>query len=242
MYEYVNSAGDTINILGTGELQYGNTKGLYNSLVFHIEFGDLSSFDLINLINYIKSIEEKYVIIVNIVHTSSYALPEVCKGIMQSDVADYISNNVYTEVFGTSNEYVANDKLSWKQLFNDILAKNPKFIKYGLNFLCPSIYSAEPVKINGITYPGMFTEGGSNDNWYPNSYYFAANHSEETPVDLELGNTDSLDFYNPTDNGIVDFLNVALREYSPKTEVPYSSTLGGYISWSNYDHGITDKK
>ena len=237
-YEYFDSNGDKIYVKGTGKIVYGNTCQRYNSIVLDIELGNVQTSDLIDLINYIKYIDRRFVVISVISHTTSYFLPEVSKGMLESDVSDYISLILYTQMFGTTNEYVANSYLSWKELFVNCLSKNKKFTKYGLNYLIPSIYSADKVKINNKVFPGMYTKGGSNDKKYPNNYYYNSSQSQDSPVIIEFGGNDGNLDYHTVDHGAVNFLNRTLQEYYIPTKIPFSSTCGGYISWSNYDNGF----
>ena len=173
------------------------------------------------------------IIITAISHTCSYYIPDICTEIIKSNFSDYIAPILYSEMFGTVNEYVANVNLSWKNFFNNLM-ENSKFIRYGLNYLLPNIYTGYSFTSNGSYILDLYKNGGTNTGNPPNLYYYqSSSNADSTVTESYGGSSDSLCFLT-TDEGVIDFFNKLVYFYNVKTNIKSSPTLGGFVHWSNY--------
>ena len=249
-YTYTQSNNDVITITGSGNYTYSSPTialalgtslqpGQYNCIVFDIELATTSGpetvmvSDFINLFKYIKKLYPDMIIISAISHNCSYYIPELSSQIIKSELSDYIAPILYSQMFGTVNEYLANSNLSWHNFFNNLL-ENPKFIKYGLNYLLPNIYAGYSFTSNGSYILDLYNHGGTNTTNPPNLYYYQSSSSANNEVTETYGEmNESLDFYKK-DKGVVDFFNKLVTHYNIKTNIIHSTTLGGFVQWSNY--------
>ena len=174
------------------------------------------------------------IIIAAISHTNSYYIPNICSTLIQSPLIDYVAPIMYSQMFGTVNEYISNYNVPWQSFFNN-LSLNPNFINYGLNYLLPNIYNGYPFTINGNKVLDLYNNGGTNTNYPPNLYYYQSTSNSQTPVTENFGgNQSNLDSINQTDTGVVSFFNNLSGIFSINTNINSSPTLGGFIQWSNY--------
>jgi beta-glucosidase len=230
-YQYLQDDGFSVTVTGTGNI----THEQYNCLLFDIELGNITANDFVNLYGYIKSLYPEMIIITAINHTCAYWSPEdiVTQDIIKSELSDYICPIMYSQMFGTTTEYLPNSNLSWSNFFN-LLQQNPKFIKYGMNYILPNIYTGYPFNYNGTTILDTYTHGGSNHNNPPNNYYYQSTGNDTTPViESNGGSQESLGYYNK-DTGVVDFINATSNNFNINSNISTSSTLGGFIQWNNF--------
>ena len=244
-YSYTQSNNQVITITGSGAYSYSNAgtglqPGQYNCILFDVELATASgpdmvqSTDLTNLFKYIKQIYPDMIIITAISHSCSYYIPTLSSEIIKSNLSDYIAPILYSQMFGTANEYIANNNLSWLQFFEN-LSMNSKFKKYGLNYLLPNIYAGYPFSTsNQEVIPDMYNNGGSNSGNPPNLYYYQSSSNANSQVTETYGNNNSyLGFLN-TDEGVIDFFNKLSKYYLIDTKINTSQFLGGFVQWSNY--------
>jgi len=248
-YMYEQSNGEYITIVGTGDYTYSTPAiaaqlakplalGQYNCINFDIELAtndsllnNVSLSDFTNLFAYIKQLYPNMIIITGIGHSASYYIPAITNELIISDASDYISPILYTQMFGTTNEYTANDNLSWAHFMNH-LKLNPKFQRYGLDYLLPSIYSGYPITLQDqTTILDTYDNGGTNHGRPPNLYDYQTSTSVDQIVTEDSTNQQGMEFYTK-DEGAVSFFNALARQYS---DINSSAHLGGFIQWSNYD-------
>jgi len=225
----------------------------FNCLVFDIECGTNNSTyptssaqDFINLFKYIKTNENSVfygkppIIIVTIAHSCSNNIGlSVCSPILSANPSyyDYMSPQIYTCNFGTTNEYLANNQLAWcpswnstpstTSSFTQLLQENSTYATYGLNMLIPS-----------INYPNLYTGSGSNTYSvppYPNLYWYETDYTNtnqnsslssvsgaNAPTCLS-GGAGTINYTE--DKGAVDFFTTMFDSSN--------NNLGGYIQWVN---------
>lgn len=245
-YTYSQSDGFNVTITGTGQITYNNpswattndetmTVGQCNCMLFDIELGNITSQDFINLYSYIKQLYPQMLIITAISHTCSYWSPEdtVTQEIIQSELSDYICPIMYSQMFGTTVEYLANSNLSWSSFFS-LLQQNPKFIKYGMNYILPNIYTGYPFTVDGTTILDTYINGGTNNNNPPNIYYYQSTSNNITPIVESNGNSNESLGYYTKDTGVVNFINSTSNNFNVYSNIKTSSTLGGFIQWNNF--------
>ena len=211
------------------------TAGQCNCLVFDIELGNVTSEDFKDIYRYIKSLYKDMIIITAISHTCAYWSPEsdVTKDIIKSELSDYISPIMYSQMYGTVTEYCANSNLSWEEFFNN-LEENSKFKKYGLNYLLPNIYTGYSFTYNGTEIKDTYKHGGTNNNNPPNNYYYQDSPNDITPVvELNTGSTGYLGYFT-NDTGVVDFINATSKYFNITSDINNSPTLGGFVQWNNF--------
>jgi hypothetical protein len=245
-YSYIQDNGFTVNIVGAGNITYSTpalaatnfnvmVEGQCNCLVFDIELGDVTANEFKNLFSYIKYLYPQMIIITAISHTCAYWDPEnkVTQEIIQSNLSDYICPIMYSQMFGTVTEYLSNGYLPWENFFN-LLQNNSNFIKYGLNYLLPNIYTGYPFTYNGTTILDNYKNGGTNNNNPPNNYYYQSTSNELTPViESDGGDTGNIGYFT-NDTGVIDFMNATLKYFNINTNISISKSLGGFIQWNNY--------
>jgi hypothetical protein len=136
-HRYLQSNGQYITVTGTGTYTYSDSAiagnlgvplqfGQYNCILFDVELATNSGpdkvnvSDFINLYKYIKSLYPNMLIITIVPHTSSYYIPDITNEIIKSDLSDFVGNLMYTQMFGTTNEYSKNYNLSWSGFFENL--------------------------------------------------------------------------------------------------------------------------
>jgi len=248
-YTYTQSNGVIVSIIGTGNYIYNehptainsdnSIPNQYNCILFDIELATKTGIDTVqvsdflNLYKYIKQLYPYMIIITAISHNCSYYITELSSEIVKSDLSDYIVPILYSQMFGTTTEYCALYNLSWDMFFDNLL-QNKKFIRYGLNYLLPSIYAGYSFTVNGTPILDMYKNGGTNSRNSPNLYYYQSSaNTDNTVIESYSGQHDSLGFIKQ-DNGVVDFFNKLTKYYSIKTQISQSEYLGGFIQWNNF--------
>lgn len=163
--KYVTIAGGTVNY--TEESIQENIDAIntnqfknYQGICFDIEAGVAGLADSFELMfKAAKSVGLK--VIVSVSHTAPYAFPDrgvLMESFFKSENIDCISTQIYTFDFGTANEYIANDAVSWEQLSE--WYKNRKNTNL---VVVPSLFSSE----NSHGRCDLYDTGGTNQGLIP---------------------------------------------------------------------------
>jgi hypothetical protein len=245
-FSYVETGtGSNVTLTGTGT---GILYNQWNSLFFDIETwyntssGGSSNYgssgqDFINLFNYIKSpnstfgsTDSECVIIISMAHScSNYnGTGQSVFSTLYSDTTgsyEYISNQMYTQNIGSTNEYAANYNILWNNSYNGannsfnyyLTNYNTNYSKYGVNMFLPC-----------INLPNLYQSGGTNST-YPNLYWYQSNGNTTSPSLAAPSGYATIQYLN--DYGIAPFFNSIMNGVSGQSQT--DGTIGGYIQWVN---------
>jgi hypothetical protein len=237
-FSYVETGtGSNVTLTGTGT---GILNNQWNSLFFDIESwsgpSGSSGQDFINLFIYIKSSSSTFgssdncVIMVSMAHScSNYNnTGQAVFSTLYSDTTgsyEYISNQMYTQNIGSTNEYAANYNILWNDVSYDpnnslnyyLTTYNTNYSKYGVNMFLPC-----------INLPNLYQTGGTNST-YPNLYWYQSNGNTTSPSLAAASGAATIKY--DYDYGIAPFFNSIMNGASGQSQT--DGTIGGYIQWVN---------
>lgn len=166
----------------------------YQGLCFDIEVGD-SGLNFENLFQAAKDVGLK--VLVTISHTAPYGISDANK-LMQdffnSENIDYISPQMYTNDFGTTNEYVPNNAVSWAQFITYYTSRKNVNLS-----IIPSIFSNQ---VKNGTYD-LYNTGGTNEGLVPVNYL-------DPKYTVDTGIVDFYLAYNIQTGGSIQWINGTL--------------------------------
>jgi hypothetical protein len=176
-----------INAVNTNQFQK------YQGICFDIEAGDSGLKDNFEqLFAAAKKMGLKT--IVSVSHSAPYAFADantLMQSFFQSMNIDYISTQLYTNDFGTANEYIENNSVTWDQFASYFSQRKNSNLQ-----ILPSIFSGQSI---GGTYD-LYTTGGSNNGLVPIDYT-----SPSFPIDTGSQNFFSL--FNIETTGFIQWIN-----------------------------------
>lgn len=163
----------------------------YDAVCYDIETGVSLQFEQL----FSASKSKGLIVFVTISHSAPFGFSDatdIMISFFNSLNIDAISPQLYTFDFGTANEYIPNNALSWQQ-FSDLYAKrkNPNLV------VVPSIFSG--IKNSSETYD-LYNTGGTNDNLVPINYY-------DPKYTIDTGSNNFLKAYLINSPGYVSWIN-----------------------------------
>ena len=170
----------------------------YQGLCFDIEAGDVGLADDLERM-YTATKNKNLKVMTTISHSAPFAFPDakvVVEGMFNSNNNDYISPQMYTFDFGTTNEYDPNNAVSWIEFSNYYINRRNANLK-----IIPSIFSG--VDLNG-TY-NLYNTGGTNNGLKPINF-------NDPLYEIDTGVKDFFSAYNIDAGGYTQWINGTLSK------------------------------